>query len=373
MRILFTGGGTGGHLFPIIAIAREIRRLSDNQKIQLYYIGPKDEKARFLLSQESFKVHSIISGKIRRYFSFQNIIDVAFKIPFGFLQSFFLLLFIRPQLVFSKGGTGSLPITFCARLLRIPVFLHESDIVPGLSNKITSKWAKEVFTSFEKTEYFSPMKTILAGNPIREELLKSDNQSAREMFNLIFEKPIILILGGSQGSEAINDFILSILNDLLKHYEIIHVCGKKNYQKTQLASQLILSKDMQKYYHLLESLDEIQLKGAYKAADLIISRAGSSSIFEVAALGKSSIIIPLPSSAGNHQSKNAYEYSKNGATLVIEQENLSPNFFIGEINNAFSQSEKMRMAALNFSKPLASKKIAEEILKYLKIDETDKK
>ncbi len=386
MKILFTGGGTGGHLFPIIAIAREIKRLSDNPNIKLYYIGPNDKDSLILLSQENFKINTIVSGKIRRYFSgsrdsfaseinlatlFKNIVDILFKIPLGFFQSFFILLFIRPQLVFSKGGLGSLVVVFCAKILGIPIFLHESDTVPGLSNRVAYKWAEKVFISFPKTEYFDLTKTILVGNPILKEILEGNEKMAQEIFNLTFEKPILLFLGGSQGAQAINDFVLSILNDLLNGYEIIHVCGKKNYKQVQAESQAFLDKDLEKYYHLYEFLDEIELKHALKACSFVISRAGSGSIFEIAACGKPSILIPLPSSANNHQSKNAYEYSRSKATIIIEQESLNPNFFLAKINYLISspkELEGMKNNALRFSKPLAAKAIAREILEYLNVN-----
>ena len=153
-KIVFTGGGSGGHLTPLIAVAREIRRLHPKDDVSIFYIGPKDEVGSILLGQENIQPRHITSGKLRGYFSFQNVTDVALKIPFGFLQSIFLLISLRPSLVFSKGGTGSISVTVAARLLRIPVFLHESDIVPGKSNQMTSRWAKKIFISFEKTEFF---------------------------------------------------------------------------------------------------------------------------------------------------------------------------------------------------------------------------
>ena len=354
---------------PIIAIGRELRRLSlDNDNLKLYYIGPKDKAAIVSLSQENFKTYAIVSGKIRRYFSFDNILDMAVKIPFGFLQSFFLLLVIRPKVVFSKGGSGSAIVCFCAKLLGFPIFLHESDSVPGLSNRIAYKWAKKIFISFPKTEYFDLSKAILVGNPIKKELLDGDDTSAKELFQITSLKPVLLFLGGSQGAESINDFILVILNDLLKKYEIIYASGKKNYNKMKMESELILSDELEKYYHLYESLGEVELKQAYKIADLVISRAGAGSIFEIAAAGKASILVPLPSAASNHQSKNAYQYAQNGAALIMEQENLTPNFFIGKINYLLSQPaelKRMREAALQFSKPLAAKAIAREILEFL--------
>ena len=371
MKILFTGGGTGGHVFPIVAIVREIRRIYPKQNLQFYYLGPKDDFGLILLSQEDFIIKTIVSGKIRRYFSWLNLVDILFKIPFGVIQSFFLLLSIKPDLVFSKGGSGSIAVTYSAKFLKIPVFLHESDIVPGLSNQTTSKWAKKIFISFPKTEYFDPNKTTLTGNPIRSEILGGDKQKAAEMFNLTLSKPILLIMGGSQGAETINDFVLRILNDLLKEYEIIHITGNLNVKGVEAEAQVIEDKDLDRYYHPIGFLSEEKMRHAYKAADLIISRSGAGSIFEIAAVGKPSILIPLPSAAGDHQSKNAYAYAQAGACTVIEQENLTPNFFLETVQLLFlhqDKLEKMKQAALAFAKPLAARAVAREILEFLMLE-----
>src|SRR3989344_1134841 len=293
MKILFTGGGTGGHLFPIIAIIREIKRLSDNKSIELHYIGPQDKTGKFLLSQENVVIHPIAAGKLRRYFALENITDVLFNIPLGFFQSFFILLFNRPDVIFSKGGSGSVVVTIAASILGIPVFLHESDMSPGLSNKVTSHFAKKIFTAFSKTEYFNPSKTLVVGQPILKELLEGDENAARELFHLTLEKPILLVWGGSQGAQPVNDFILNILNQLIQKYEIIHVCGRGNHQETDEQSKVILDTNLQKYYHLWEFLEEAPLKHALKVCHFVISRAGSGSIFEIAAAGKPAIIIPL--------------------------------------------------------------------------------
>ncbi len=368
MKILFTGGGTGGHVFPLVAIAREIRRLYPKNDLELFYAGPREDLSLILLSQEDFVIKTIISGKIRRYFSLQNIVDILFKIPFGILQSFFLLLIIKPDLIFSKGGSGSFSVTFPAKFLKIPVFLHESDVVPGLSNQKTAKWAKKIFTSFPKTEYFDPGKAILTGNPIRKEILDGDKSAAGKIFDLSFEKPIFLILGGSQGAGPINDFILGILNDLLKDYEIIHIAGRENIKQIKKEVEVVIQEDLEKYYHLAGFLDEEKLRQAYAAADLVISRSGSGSIFEIAAVRKPSILVPLPGSAGDHQSKNAYVYADAGACIVFEQENLKPNFFSENVRLLLLHPEKLKQmqeAALAFSKPLAARAIAREILEYL--------
>ena len=374
MKILFTGGGTGGHVFPIVAITREIRRIYPKKDLEFYYMGPKDEFSLILLSQEDFIIKTIVSGKIRRYFSWQNFVDIIFKIPFGVIQSFFFLMTVRPDMVFSKGGSGSIAVTYSARFLKIPVFIHESDVVPGLSNQVTAKWAKKIFTSFPKTEYFDANKVTVTGNPIRKEILDGNEQAAVEIFNLTLTKPIFLIIGGSQGAETINDFVLRIINDLLKDYEVIHVTGALNVKEVSAEAQVMEEKDLDKYYHPVGFLGEEKIKHAYKVADLIISRSGSGSIFEIAAVGKPSVLIPLPSAAGDHQSKNAYAYTETGAGIVIEQENLTPNFFMENIQLLFLHPEKlesMQEAALAFAKPLAARAVAREILEFLMLDYLD--
>jgi UDP-N-acetylglucosamine--N-acetylmuramyl-(pentapeptide) pyrophosphoryl-undecaprenol N-acetylglucosamine transferase len=371
MKILFTGGGTGGHIFPIVAVVREIRRIYPKKNLEFYYLGPKDDFSQIMLRGEDFIIKTIVSGKLRRYFSWQNFIDIIFKIPFGTIQSFLYLLAIKPDLIFSKGGSGSIAVTFSARILRIPVFIHESDVVPGLSNQKAAKWAKKIFVSFPKTEFFDPEKVTLVGNPIRKEVLEGDKKIAEEMFDLTFSKPVFLILGGSQGAEAINDFILRILNILLKDYEVIHVTGKENLQEVSAEAQVVVEKDLDRYYHPVGFLDEEKIKHAYKAADLIISRSGSGSIFEIAGVGKPSILIPLPGAAANHQAKNAYVYAQTGAAEVFEQSNLTPNLFMDKVELLFLHPEKieeMKQAALAFATPLASRAIAREILEFLMLD-----
>jgi UDP-N-acetylglucosamine--N-acetylmuramyl-(pentapeptide) pyrophosphoryl-undecaprenol N-acetylglucosamine transferase len=275
---------------------------------------------------------------------------------------------IKPNLVFSKGGSGSLVTCLASKLLNIPIFIHESDSVPGLSNKKIYKFAKKVFTSFEETEYFNSKNTILVGNPIRSELLNIEDIEAKKTLDITKEKPIIFFLGGSQGAEAINQFVLSNINKFLESYEIIHMAGKKNYENIKKESEILVNKNNKKYYHLYKSLNELELKSALKLCEIVVSRAGSGSIFEIALFGKPSILIPLPTSAQNHQFKNAYQYAETRAGIVMEQKNLTLNLFLAKINNLLSEQkvlEKMKESALNFAKPEAGQKIAKEILKFI--------
>ena len=371
MKILFTGGGTGGHIFPIIAISREIRRLYPEKKIEFFYIGPKDEFGEIFLSQEGIKVKKILAGKFRRYITlksfFENLIDL-FKITIGIFQAFFYIFFFAPDLIFSKGGFGSIPAIIAGKLLGVPIFLHESDAIPGMANRFLAGFSLEIFVSFPKTPYFPEEKMILVGNPIRREILEGESKEAKIYFKLTGEKPLILILGGSQGAQRINDKILEILPEILKDFELIHQCGEKNDEEVRAEEKITITKDLEKYYHLFPFLKEEELKMAYAASDLVVSRAGSGSIFEISALGKPSILIPLPEAAQNHQLKNAYTYAENGAAIILEEENFTPHFFLEKLKYLISQPEaleKMGRAAKEFSRPEATRIIAGYIVDYL--------
>jgi len=366
IKIVFCGGGTSGHIMPLVSIARELKKLDTENILEIHYIGPKDKISFEIFKNENIKTHAIFSGKIRRYFSLLNIRDVLFNIPVGFLQSLFMLVFIDARLIFSKGGSGSVAVSYAAKILDIPVFLHESDSVPGLSNRKVSKWAKVIFISFPITDFFDPKKSIFVGNPIRKELLNGDKDKAIKLFNLNSNNPVILIIGGSQGAQTINEFILLNLNKILKNYELIHVTGFKNYDRVNIQAKFVADPSLRKYYHLYASLNEYQLKNAYEIASLIVSRAGSGSIFEIAATGKPSILIPLPTAASNHQLKNAYQYAKTQAAVVIEQDDLTENLFIQEIKNLIARSQEINQKALTFAKINAAKEIAKVLYEKIK-------
>lgn len=377
MKILFTGGGSGGHILPIIAVSREIRRIClnspDKKNLEFFYLGPKDEFQEILLAQEGIGVKKILAGKIRRYFTWksflQNLGDIFFKIPVGILQSFFYLFLLMPDLIFAKGGFGSFSTVVSGWVLRIPVVLHESDIAPGLTNRILSKFSSKIFASFPKTEYFPLKKMVIVGNPIRKEILTGTKEEAQTLFHIVSEKPVVLILGGSQGAQRINDKILEILPDLLKEFEVIHQCGEKNFQEVRDEAKAILTPELETSFHLFPFLKEEELKQSLILSNMAVSRAGSGSIFEIAAAGLPGILVPLPESAQNHQVKNAYAYASTGAGIVFEEANFTPHLFLEKLKYLFSQSselKKMAEAARLFAKPEAAKTIAEYVVNALK-------
>jgi len=369
MKILFTGGGTGGHVFPIIAIKSAFAEATADK---FYYLGPDGFVKENLIG---IKTKFISAGKFRRYFSLTTPIDLL-KIFVGTIQSFWHLFLIMPDVIFSKGGYGSFPVCFAGWVFRIPIVLHDSDSAPGLANRVTAKFAKKIILSFESgRKYFKPKyqsKIILIGNPIRKELLEGDKIKAKEIFKISASKPVILIIGGSQGAQKINENVLNILPRLLEMTEVIHSSGKINFKETNEQAKDILGShgNLKPYYHLYPFLDAGQLKHAYAVADLILNRAGAGSIFEIAALGKPSILIPLPNSAQDHQRKNAYEFSNSGErTVVLDQENLTPNILLDTISNLLSSSTKLQemgQKAKSFYNPQTPELIRDEILKLIK-------
>lgn len=369
MKILFTGGGTGGHIFPIAAIAREIKRVRPD--IELVYAGPRDEWANLFLPQEGIKVTGIWSGKLRRYLSpsaiLLNILDL-FKLFLGMFQAFFLVFIENPDLIFSKGGYGSIPVTISGKILQIPIFLHESDVIPGLSNRLMGKTALEIFVSFPKTEYFNPQKMILTGNPIRKELLEGSREKAKELLQLTEEKPVLFIYPGSQGAQSVNDLVLLILPDLLKEFEVVHHCGTRNFHQVVAEAKIVIPGGLGKYYHPLPLVREQELKEIYFAADIVVSRAGAANIFEIAACGKPSILIPLAEAAQGHQAKNAYAFAENGAAIVIEEANLTPHFFLEKLKSLIANPDLLKVMgekAKLFARPESAEVIANYLLEYL--------
>lgn len=375
MRIALTGGGTGGHFFPVLAVARELKYITQNNlfeipplegtELKMMFIGPQTI-GEDLLAQEGIIHKKILAGKIRRYSSFKNFIDL-FKIPCGFIQSLWHLYWFMPNAVFSKGGYGSVPVVLAAWIYRIPVLIHESDSVPGLANQFCAKFAKRVAISFgEAAKYFPTEKVAQTGNPVRREIFGGSKETAKNIFpGFTGLKSTIFILGGSQGSQTINKVVFDSLKNLLMRCEIIHQCGSENFEsyQKQFNSQLPSS------YFLYPFLNEEQLKAAYGAADLIVCRAGATSIAETAALGKPSILIPLPSAAGDHQHKNALAYYHAGATLILEQENLTAHIFEKEIFTLIDNPElmkKMSENALKFNPQTAAENIGHELLKIAK-------
>ncbi|MEK7453205.1 MAG: undecaprenyldiphospho-muramoylpentapeptide beta-N-acetylglucosaminyltransferase [Patescibacteria group bacterium] len=372
MRVILTGGGTGGHIFPLIAVAKEIRELANNrgiQTIEFLYVGPAfDSKSEEVFRREGIKTKYILTGKLRRYYSSLTFIDLL-KIPFGIIQAFWILFQFMPEVIFSKGGYGSFPVMLVSWLYKIPVrIIHESDAVSGLANRITSHFATRIGIAFPEAALKFPIKkTALVGNPTRDNLCSQDIKVAQKFFNIGSSRKVLLIVGGSQGAESINNVILDILHNLLEKYEVIHISGDRNYYNAKESSEPLLTQDMKKHYHLYAFLTE-EMGFAYALADVVISRAGASTIFELAACKKPSILIPLKNSAQDHQRQNAYMYAKSGGAIVIEEDNLTPHILLERIQSILDNDEVINRMSTNtasFATKNSAKLIAKEILTLL--------
>lgn len=370
MRILFTGGGTGGHFYPNIAVIRELKRIAEEERIlelQLYYMGPRlanDESA--LMEAENVLVIPVTTGKIRRYPSIRTVLDLI-KIPVGICQGIWNTFLIMPDAVFSKGGYGAFPAVIAAIMFRIPLMAHESDAVPGIVNKIAGRFAARIAIAFPGAgRHFLASKTALVGVPIRKHTIGGRAADARAHFNIASEKPVVAFIGASQGSAKLNGSVIGVLRELTDAYEILHQTGKANYEQVEEETKVILEFAHHEHYHPVAFLAEGDMRLFYAAADLIVSRAGASSIYEIAASGKPSILIPLRSAAQEHQRENAYEYASTGAALIVEEENLSPHILLSEIQKAIGNSEllqNMSRRAQKFARLDAAQLIAREILK----------
>jgi UDP-N-acetylglucosamine--N-acetylmuramyl-(pentapeptide) pyrophosphoryl-undecaprenol N-acetylglucosamine transferase len=367
MKIVFTGGGTGGHFYPIIAVAQAINKTVKEQRLvapKLYYLSGSPYN-RQMLYENGIEFRRITAGKIRRYFSLKNFFD-QIKTAVGILMSFWQLFFIYPDLIFSKGGYLSFPVLVAARLLKIPVFIHESDSDPGRVNLWSAKFARRIALSYpEALQYFPKDKTAVTGNPIRKEIIIPLTVGAREFLNLEPAIPVIFITGGSQGAVAINDTVIDILPDLLNRYQIIHQVGNNNLGDTQKrASVLLREHPHANRYKVFTNLTSDALQMTAGVANLVISRAGST-IFEIAQWGIPSIIIPIPEPISHDQQKNAYTYARSGGAVIIEQSNLTPSILKSEIDRLMqnpSLLEKMKAGAKSFARPDAGEVIAKEIM-----------
>ncbi len=366
MRILFTGGGTGGHIYPILAIAEEIKQKQAD--LDLRYFGAPGIYQN-LLEVSGIKVSKIFSSKLRRYFDIRNFLDAP-KFILSLFQAFWKVFWFMPDVLFSKGGPGALAIILACRFYKVPIIIHESDSVPGITNQISASFAKRIGISFASTAETFSGQIALVGNPIRTSLVKEalEKDEAKKTLGFNLQMPLILVIGGSQGAVRLNDFFMDIVEDLIKDWQVFHQTGHNNYQGVKNELTLIakdFSDEEKARYKLISYLDK-DLKDALSAADLVVARAGSGTIFELAAFGKPAFLVPLPESAGNHQVVNAYEYARTGAAIVLEEDNLKPDIFLTQLKKVFNEPEKLKSmseAALKFAKPDAAKMVAEEIIK----------
>lgn len=367
MKILFTGGGTGGHFYPIIGVAQAIDKVVKEQHLlvpDLYYMAPTPYDARALF-ENNIIYRPISAGKIRRYFSILNFFDL-FKTAWGVIKATYAVYKLYPDVIFGKGGYASFPVLFAAKILRIPVIIHESDSKPGRVNAWAAKFARRIAISYPTAaQYFPADRVAFTGNPIRKEVSEPMTVGAHEYLKLRAEIPTIFIIGGSLGSKIINDTIIDALPTLVGKYQIIHQTGKANFKEVSTTATVVLSGNVNAgNYRPMQYLNALELRMAAGVAQIIISRAGST-IFEIAAWGKPSIIIPISEAVSHDQTSNAFAYARSGGAEVIEENNLGTHVLIAEINRIVDNQEvwqKMSEGAKSFAKLDAATIIAKEIV-----------
>lgn len=371
MKILFAGGGTGGHFYPIIAIVQALNEKVKEKKVlypKYYYMAPSQYNPRALFDNEIEYIH-VPAGKLRRYFSILNFFDL-FKTFWGVFLAIIKVYRLYPDVVFGKGGYASFPVLFAARLLKIPVVIHESDSTPGRVNKWAGKFAEKIALSYPSASEYFPEASALGrvaftGNPIRKDILMAISTGSREFLKLEEKTPVVFIIGGSQGSQFLNDILIDSLNELVERYQIIHQTGRNNFKMVTETSKIVMKENKFAYrYHPYDYMNDLTMRMSAGAAQVIVSRAGSA-IFEIAAWGVPSIIVPLSKEVSHDQTKNAFAYARAGAASVIEEHNLTSHILIGEIDriiNNPSNVEKMKQGAKEFSHLDAAGKIAEVLL-----------
>lgn len=364
MKILLTGGGTGGHFYPLIAVAEALNTRIDNEGlvgVELYYMSdtPYDKDA---LVRNRMRYLEVRTGKIRTYVSARNVSD-KFLTFFAVIKAVIRLFILYPDVVFGKGGYASFPAVCAARILRIPVVIHESDTIPGRVNRWVAPYAQAIAIAFpEATKYFPNHHHVaLVGNPIRKSLIEIPEDTPHTITELDPQIPTILIFGGSQGSEKINETIVDILPRLLEKYQVVHQCGEAHYRwmKTR-TDALLMESPGRGRYHLQAFLNEPTLRQVALQGNLIIARAGSS-LFEYALWGIPSILIPLPIAREDHQKENAYSYARTGGAIVLEEANLKPELLYHTIDDTLMNPEviqRMKEGTKAFAHTDAGMKIA---------------
>ena len=337
-KIILTGGGTAGHVTPNLALLPSLRK----EEFEIHYIGSYNGIERRLIEDAGIPYDGISSGKLRRYFDIKNFSD-PLRVLKGYGQAKRLMKQYRPDIVFSKGGFVSVPVVLAAKHYKIPVIIHESDMTPGLANKICIPAAQKVCCNFPETLNYLPHdKAVLSGSPIREELLTGDRLSGLQYAGLSANRPVILVIGGSLGSVTVNHAVRSILPKLLSQFQVIHICGKGNLDESLIGTS---------GYVQYEYVDK-PLRHLFAAADLIISRAGANSICEILALRKPNILIPLSAAASRgDQILNANSFAKQGFSTVLEEEVLTSDTLYQAVSDTYKKRtafiEAMEKSTLN--------------------------
>lgn len=371
MKILFTGGGSGGHFYPLVAIMQEVRKIEYQENlvgVKLYFASPTPYNKKILFDNDvSYKY--VPAGKLRNYFSIKNFFDI-FKTGAGVIKALITVFSIFPDVVVGKGGFGSFPVLLAARIFKIPIIIHESDTRPGRVNVWASKFASRIAISWPDAKEHFPKETwdkiAYTGHPVRDAIKHPAKEGAAEYLKLSANIPTVFIIAGSQGAKLINDTILEALPNLLNDFQVIHQVGRKNLPEIRETVKIILEQNPNKNrYKLFDYLDDLALRMSAGISNVIVTRGGST-LFEVAHWKRPAIIIPITESVNNHQRENAYAYARAGGAIVMEERNVEPSILMSEIKRLSEDKElstKMGEAAYKeLVKEDAARKIALEAL-----------
>ena len=323
-KIVMTGGGTAGHVTPNIALFPALRA----EDYEIHYIGSFDGIEKKLIEDFDVPYYGISTGKFRRYFDPKNFTD-PFRVMKGFFEARKILKHIKPDIVFSKGGFVSVPVVRAAASLKIPCIIHESDMTPGLANKLCIPVSRKICCNFPETfDMLPPEKAVLTGSPIREELSTGNKEAGLAFCGFNHEKPVIMVMGGSQGAAAVNQAIRDALPKLLEKYQVVHLCGKDKMDN------LLLTVPGYKQFEYIKE----EMKDLLAMADLVISRSGANAISEILALRKPNILIPLPSGRGD-QLLNADSYEAQGFSIVINEDDLTTKVLLQKVEELWQNKE----------------------------------
>ena len=330
-RIVLTGGGSAGHVTPNIALIPALKKAG----FEIFYIGSYNGIEKKLIEDYNIPYFGIATGKLRRYFDPKNFSD-PFRVLKGFSEATKLLKRIKPDIVFSKGGYVSVPVVRAAGLLKIPYIVHESDMTPGLANKLSMTGASKICCNFPETMRSLPAdKAVLTGTPIREELGKGSREAGKELCGFTDDKPILMVIGGSLGAQSVNETVRYALPRLLPHFNVVHLCGKEKMDN------LKLSVPGYKQFEYVKN----ELKDIFAMADIVVSRAGANSICELLALKKPNILIPLSTkSSRGDQMLNARSFEQQGFSMVIDNDDLDEDILVETIDELYNNREKFMEA-----------------------------
>lgn len=360
IRIMLSGGGTMGSVSPLLAIRDKM--LEQNLNAKFIWVGTATGPEKMIIEKEGIEYHSIKSGKFRRYFSFQNFID-PLNALIGVFQSMKLIRKFKPDVILSAGGFVSVPLIIAGKLKRKKTFVHQQDIVPGLANKLMARYAKVITVSFKKSlDDFKGKNAKLTGNPVRQRIFQGNKDSALKTFQLESDLPTLVIMGGSLGAEKINQLVIDSVAKLIDFCQIIHLAGHGNIIEWVDKAQF---GDKASRYHVYEYIHE-ELPDLYAVADLIVCRAGLSTLTEIAALRKPSMLIPIPN---NQQEVNSEYFSKQNAVISLKQDDLEAEEFVRLIKGMFDSNSSLENLSRNIADVMnsdASEKYIELILEEIK-------